>query len=275
VLAEALAYPGFRAAARLLGLRVRGVPMDAHGLVPAALEAACADRPRLLYCTPALQNPTTAVLPAARRAELVAIARAHDLAIVVDDVQAPMLGGASPSLASLAPERVVTIAGVSKLLVPGLRTAFIAGPRERAARLAEIVWASTWMASPLGAELAAGWIEDGTAERVAAERAEEMKVRERLARRILGGGLRSQPGSYHVWLELPEGHTAAATADRLFREGVAVTPADAFLAAPGVAPEAIRISLSAPREIAALGRALETIAAAIDALGKAPNDVRL
>jgi DNA-binding transcriptional MocR family regulator len=275
VLAEALAYPGFRAAARLLGLRVRGVPMDEHGLLPAALEAACADRPRLLYCTPALQNPTTAVLPAARRAELVAIARAHDLAIVVDDVQAPMLGGAAPSLASLAPERVVTIAGLSKLLVPGLRTAFVAGPRERTARLAEIVWSSTWMASPLGAELAAGWIEEGTAERVAAERAEEMKVRERLARRILGGGLRSQPGSYHVWLELPEGYTAAATADRLLREGVAVTPAEAFLAAPGAAPEAIRISLSAPREIAALGGALEKIAAALDSLESAPNDVRL
>jgi DNA-binding transcriptional MocR family regulator len=276
VLAEALAYPGFRAAARLLGLRVRGVALDEHGLVPAALAAACADRPRLLYCTPALQNPTTAALPAARRAEIVAIARAHDLAIVVDDVQAPMLGAAAPSLASLAPERVVTIAGLSKLLVPGLRTAFVAGPPERAARLAEVVWASTWMASPLGAELAAGWIEDGTAERVAAERAEEMKVRERLARRILAGRrLRSQPGSYHVWLELPDGCAAAALADRLFRESVAVTPAEAFLAAPGAAPEAIRISLSAPRELAALGRALETIAAAIDSSGAAPNGVRL
>jgi DNA-binding transcriptional MocR family regulator len=243
--------------------------------VPAALEAACADRPRLLYCTPALQNPTTAVLPAARRAEIVAIARAYDLAIVVDDVQAPMLGATAPSLASLAPERVVTIAGLSKLLVPGLRTAFVAGPRERAARLAEIVWASTWMASPLGAELAAGWIEDGTAERVSAARAEEMKVRERLASRILGARLRSRPGSYHVWLELPEGCTAAGLAERLFREGVAVTPAEAFLAAPGAAPEAIRISLSAPRELAALGRALETIAAAIGSVGDAPNGVRL
>lgn len=276
VLAEALAYPGFRAAARLLGLRVRGVAVDAHGLVPAALEAACSDRPRLLYCTPALQNPTTAVLPAERRAAIVAIARAHDLAIVVDDVQAPMLGSAAPSLASLAPERVVTIGGISKLLLPGLRTAFVAGPRERAARLAEIVWASTWMASPLGAEIASAWIEDGTADRLAVARAEEMRVRLALARRILAGHrLCSQPGAYHVWLELPEGRSAASTADRLLREGVAVTPAEAFLAAPGPAPEALRISLSAPREVATLARALETIAVAIRTVGDESATVRL
>jgi DNA-binding transcriptional MocR family regulator len=276
ILAESLTYPGFRAAARLLGLRVRGIATDADGLVPEALAAACAERPRLLYCTPALQNPTTAVLSAERRAAVVAIARQNDLAIVVDDVQAPMLDPGGPALASLAPERVVTIAGVSKLLLPGLRTAFVAAPRERVARLAEIVWASTWMASPLGAELAAGWIEDGTADRLAAERTEEMKVRDRLARRILGGHrLRSRPGSYHVWLELPDGQAATPTAERLLRRGVAVTPAEAFLAAPGAAPEALRISLSAPREIETLRRALETIAATIGTTDDRPGDVRL
>jgi DNA-binding transcriptional MocR family regulator len=277
VLAEALTYPGFRAAARLLGLRVRGIPTDADGLLPDALAAACAERPRLLYCTPALQNPTTAVLSAERRAAIVAIARAHDLAIVVDDVQAPMLPRSCAAHASLAPERVVTIGGLSKLLLPGLRTAFVAAPRDRVARLAEIVWASTWMASPLGAELAAGWIEDGTADRLAAERTDEMKVRDGLARRILAGHrVRSQPGSYHVWLELPDGLAAAPTAERLLRRGVAVTPAEAFLSAPGPAPEAIRVSLSAPAEIAELRRGLEIIAVTIgEGGGHAPNDVRL
>ena len=78
-----------------------------------------------------------------------------------------------------------------------------------------------------------------------------------------------------MWLELPDGRSATSTADRLLREGVAVTPAEAFLAAPGPAPEALRISLSAPREVATLARALETIAVAIRTVGDESATVRL
>lgn len=276
VLSEALTYPGFRAAARLLGQRVRGVATDEHGLIPEALEAACAERPRLLYCTPALQNPTAAMLSAERRVAIARIARTHDLAIVVDDVQAGMLGSAEPSFASLAPELTITIGGVSKLLVAGLRTAFVAAAPERIARLAELVWATTWVASPIGAELAAGWIEDGTADRLVAARHEEMCVRERLARQVLAGlRMRTQPGAYHVWLELPPSLDAGVVAARLLRSGVVVTPADRFLAAPGPAPAALRISLSAPRDLATLRRGLEAVASLVASSDGTPPFVRL
>jgi hypothetical protein len=50
VLAETLTYLGLPGAARMLGLRVRGVALDPHGIVPESLEALCRiDRPRLLY----------------------------------------------------------------------------------------------------------------------------------------------------------------------------------------------------------------------------------
>lgn len=277
VLAEALTYPGFRAAAQLLGLRVRGVALDAEGVVPEALEAACAERPRLLYLTPALQNPTAAVLPPARREAIAEIARRHDLMLVVDDVQGPMLEE-GPSLASLAPERTVTIGGVSKLLLPGLRTAFVAAPVGHAPRLAEMVWATTWAASPLGAELAARWIEDGTAERLAAARCVEMETRGALARRLFAGlDARLQPGAYHLWLELPAGLEAGPTADRLLERGVAVTPAERFLAAPsaGPAPEALRLSLSAPPDLQGLRRGLETVVAVLREGEAVPRSPRL
>ena len=40
ILCEALTYPGFLGAARLLGLRVRGVAIDDEGLIPESLEEA-------------------------------------------------------------------------------------------------------------------------------------------------------------------------------------------------------------------------------------------
>ena len=66
--AEALTYPGLRALARLLQLRLVPIAMDEQGLVPDALEAACRAAPvRALYTMPTLHNPTTATMPVARR----------------------------------------------------------------------------------------------------------------------------------------------------------------------------------------------------------------
>lgn len=272
VLAEALTYPGFVAAARMLGLRVRPVAVDAGGLVPEALEAACAsERPRLLYCMPRLQNPTTAQLLAARRERIAEIARAYDLVVVEDDIQGDGVADPAAPLAAFAPERVLTIGGVSKVLAPGLRIAFLGAARARIARLAELVWSSVWMASPLGAELAAGWIEDGTAWRIAGERRHEMELRGRVAAEVLSGLVfHTRPGAYQVWLELPAvagrcegsaGWDAATFTEHLRGRGIAVSPANAFLAAEGPAPAAVRVSLSAARSLVELRRALEGVAA--------------
>lgn len=277
VLAESLTYPGFLAAARLLGLRVRPVRMDREGIVPEALEAACAERPRLLYCMPDLQNPTTAVLPPARRRAVAEIARAHDLAIVVDDVLGPLVE-AGPPLASLAPELVVTIAGVSKLLLPGLRTAFVAAPARHVARLGEMIWASTWMASTLGAEIVAGWIEDGTADAIVAARRREIDLRTDLARRLLRGlRCHTRPGAPHLWLELPPGQEPARVAATLLDQGVVVVAAEDFAVPPAAAPRAIRISLSAAQDLPALRQGLEIVSATLGAAPgiPAPKAVRL
>jgi len=119
VCAEALAYPGFRAAASQLGLAVLGLEMDAEGIVPAALARACRDvGPRALCCTPTFQNPTTATMSEARRREIVAIARRHRLRIVEDDAYGKVPEQSPPALAVLAPDLTWHIAGLAKLASP-------------------------------------------------------------------------------------------------------------------------------------------------------------
>ncbi|MDX1648906.1 MAG: PLP-dependent aminotransferase family protein, partial [Myxococcota bacterium] len=272
VLAEALTWPGFVAAARRRGLRVKPVPVDAEGLDPEAVAAICAEeRPRLLYAQPTLHNPTTARLSPARRERLAAVARAHDLLVLVDEVQGGMLEDDAPALGALAPDHVLTVAGVSKILSPALRIAFLAAPAGLVERVVEGVWSTVWMASPLGAALAAAWIEDGTARRVAAARREAMDARHARARVHLGDALRLRPGSYHGWLDLrradgddaaPAPDAAARMAERLRARGVVVTPADAFLAAPGAAPPALRLALSAPPAAASREHGRAAVAAA-------------
>lgn len=72
-------------------LVVRGVPTDEYGLDVDALAAALTDGsrgapPRLLYIVPSHGNPTGAVLPLARRKQLLRLARAHNFIVVCDDV---------------------------------------------------------------------------------------------------------------------------------------------------------------------------------------------
>jgi len=260
ILSESLTYPGLRGVARLLGLRTGPVAMDEEGILPDALEAACrTDKPRLLYCMPTLQNPTAAAMSAERREQIAEVARAHDLLIVQDEVHGGIVEARAPSLATLAPERVITIAGVSKILLPAL---FVSGPPDRSALFSELVWSSLWMASPLGAELAAHWIADGSAERIRAARRRDMDARHAVAEAALAGcSYATRPGSYHLWLRLPEPWDTARFVAAALERGVAVSPADAFAVPPAPAPDAVRISLTGPVDPAGLRKSLESLAA--------------
>ncbi len=249
VLTEPLTYPGVMSVARLLGLRLHAVAVDAEGLRPDALAAACEELGpgRVLYCLPTLHNPTTATMSPARRESIARVARQHDLRIVEDDVHRLLDPHAGPPLAALAPERTCYIASTSKVVAGGLRVAFVAVPDGTAEGIAHTVSASLWIPSPLTAELAAGWIEDGTAEATAERKRAEAAARQVLAREVLATDrLRGGGASFFQWLQLGDGWTAGSFAAATRRRGVVVAPADAFALPGQEVPAAVRISLSAP-----------------------------
>src|SRR5436190_1000394 len=70
-------------------------------------------------------------------------------------------------------------------------------------KVAAAVWATMIMASPIGADLLSGWIEDGTAARIADWKRHEIAARQAMARRLLQGErLQTHPSSPHIWLHL-------------------------------------------------------------------------
>lgn len=261
VLAESLTYPGFLASARLLGLRVRGVELDDDGLVPESLEAICrAERPRLLYCMPGLQNPTLAPMPGARREAIAEIAARHDLLLVQDEVHAGLVEDAAPSLAALAPDRTFSIVGLSKLLSPGLRVAFLAAPPARIARVAEAIWGSIWMSSPLGAELARRWLENDAVAQVLEARRVELAARHALVRERLDPlGACLHPAAFHAWLPLAAPWDDASAVAALARAGVRVSAARDFAVEATAPAPALRLSLTATRDRERLAHALDRV----------------
>ncbi len=266
VLSEALTYPGMKAAANLLRLRLHGVAMDGHGVLPEAFEAACrAQRPKALYCMPNIQNPTGALMPEARRREIAAIARKHRVAVVEDDIYSFLLDETPPPLASLAGELGYYLTSVSKCIAPGLRTGFLVVPPGPQANFAAAVRTTMWMASPLSAELTARWLVDGTAMRqVEAHRAEAI-IRQEMARaRLTGFDYAAHPRGYHGWLTLPPGWLADDFTAQARQKGVLLTAAEAF-AVSRPTPHAVRLCLGAARSRGDLNRALDIVAELLQA----------
>jgi DNA-binding transcriptional MocR family regulator len=122
------------------------------------------------------------------------------------------------------------------------------------------------MAAPLCGEIAAKWVEDGTADETMRRKKAEARARVKIAREILAGfDLRADDCGHHAWLELPERwESAAGFAAEARRRGVAVTPADLF-AVGGNIPNAVRLSLSAPRTHEALSAGLRKVAQTLTA----------
>jgi DNA-binding transcriptional regulator YhcF (GntR family) len=86
LMCEALTYPGIKAVAGRLGLRLIGLPIDDEGIEPDALDAACRDHgARVLYMNPTLLNPTTSTCSQPRREALIEVARRHGVTIIEDD----------------------------------------------------------------------------------------------------------------------------------------------------------------------------------------------
>jgi DNA-binding transcriptional MocR family regulator len=262
VCAEALSFPRFRSLASLLGLQVIAVEMDQDGLLPDAFEAVCRRAaPKALYCTPTLHNPTTATLPADRRAALAGIARRYGVHIVEDDAYGPLKPDAPAPLATLAPELTYYIGGLAKVMSPALRVAHVVAPSARdAQRLGAIQSATIGMASPLTAMVATRWIETGVGLALLEAIRSETRARFASVRRYLPRDCyAADPDAFHLWLRLPRGWSRGLFAGRLLANGIAVVPSDSFCVA-GEPPEAVRLSVGAHSTRDHLNASLEQIA---------------
>lgn len=242
---EELADPGIRFLTSNRQLSTKALALDHEGIIPEALEALCrAQRIAAVICMPAHQSPTLAVMSAERRKQIAEIARRHDVPVIVNDVYAHLTDQSLPPLSSFAPNHTYHVTSLSKAVAPGLRVGYIVAPPGRASDLIPGLAATTWMASPLSAEVATRLIERGEVNEIARLQREEMRRRQELAQQMLAGyAVRSLPMGMHLWLSLPETWRAESFVASLKQRGVAVTPAEAFAVGHSTSPHFVRLSL--------------------------------
>lgn len=261
MLAEGLTYPGLTAITHQLKVEAQGLALDHEGIIPEVLEAACQRyNPKLLYCTPTLQNPTTAIMPAQRRAEIIRICRQYEVLILEDDVNGPLAEHAPLPMVAMAPEQVIYIGSLSKSLAAGLRIGAIVPPASVLDRIAASVRASSWMVSPLVAEIACEWIRSGRAEQQIVHQKEEVRRRQQVAKdKLAGFDVVITPLGFHVWLKLPAPWRASQFVKEAEHRGVLIKGAGTFAVGRFEAPHAVRIAISSAIDIAQLSQGLDIL----------------
>ncbi|MEE8272397.1 MAG: PLP-dependent aminotransferase family protein [Alphaproteobacteria bacterium] len=262
VLVEELTWSGTRALASLQRLSLKPVAMDRQGMLPDAFEAACrASGARMLYTMPTIHNPTAAIMPAERRAAIAAIARGYGVTIVEDDVYGMLAEDRPPPLSAFAPERSIYITSASKCLAPCLRVGYAALPEDRIGRFTAAARALNWMAPPVEAEIASRWIRTGTAETLEARVRRDAMARQRVAAEALDGlAYHTVPGSFHLWLALPEPWRTQDLVTAARARGVSITSTELFVPGRAETPHAVRLTVSATRDRAELARGLAVVA---------------
>jgi GntR family transcriptional regulator / MocR family aminotransferase len=235
---EELAHPPAIESFRLLGARVVPIPLDEAGLRIDRLEALARARTlRAVYVTPHHQFPTTVTLSAARRVQLLNLARAHRFAIIEEDYDHEFHYDGRPVLPLASGDRwgVVAYVGTfSKVLAPGLRIGYVVAP-------------GPLLASVVAHRLHIDVQGDRVLEYALARMIEQGEVqrhirrvrREYAARRdILAGALREHlgdaltfslpAGGIALWVKPAEGIDIDAWAARARTGGAIVSPASVY-----------------------------------------------
>ena len=266
VLCEAMTFPGMRLLALQLGLTLRGVAMDGEGMEPGALERAVRETgAKMVYVLPTLQNPTTRSMSAARRGEIAAIARQHDLWILEDDIYACCAAPDGPPIAAFAPERTFYATSLSKIVSPGLRAGYLVAPKgeafERCLRgFRALMHSPCGLSGAVAAHLLESFAADEIAERVRVETAGRIG----LTLDLLNGfaAKPAAPSSLHVWIPCAQ---ADRMASRLLGEGVRISPASAFESGGAEAESGLRLCVGAAPSRPVLARALGIVRSALAA----------
>jgi DNA-binding transcriptional MocR family regulator len=265
VAVDALTYPGFKVLAQALRLELVPLPATTDGPDLDVLAQLCVTRQiRAIYTMPTLHNPLGWVTSLQSRQQLVAIARAHGLLIIEDAAYAFLAERPPAPLAALAPESTLYVSGLSKSVATGLRFGFVLAPTEFTEELERVIRATTWNTPALMTAIATGWLNDGTVDRLEAQKRADARDRQAVARKVLDGlELVGHPSSYFLWLPMPGEARADQVAAALMRETISVSTAEPF-ATGKTPPHAIRLALGSV-DMDVLAESLATVKRVIDA----------
>jgi GntR family transcriptional regulator / MocR family aminotransferase len=244
VLVEALTYQPAVAVFNECGAKVVPVGLDRQGVDVEEVEQMCRRyRVRAIFLTPHHQFPTTVALQPDRRLRLLELARQFDFAIIEDDYDHEFHFESQPLLpmASYAPERVIYVGSLSKLLLPALRIGYIFAPPKVVEALAQQVMLLDSMGNTLTEDAAADLIESGEVRRHVRKVTQVYAARRRAFAQSLSQDLGAltdfdvPDGGLAFWVRFRDAATVDRIETRAQALGVWLAPSHSFVTRPDAA----------------------------------------
>ncbi len=239
VLTEDFTFNGTLNSMRRFRADVRGVPCDADGMIPQALDNAIANaiaeakRPKFIYVVPTFQNPQGWEMTLERRQAVLGISRQYEVPILEDDCYVDLRFEGEPvtSIHSLDDTGRVLYAGsFSKTVAPGIRMGYLTAPPAIIERMKVIRggWVNEFAAlavhryaiQHLDAHI-------GTLNTVLRQKRDTMVAA--LAANF-GSSARwtNPPGGMYVWFTMPAGTDVTSVYQAALNAGVAYQPGPLF-----------------------------------------------
>jgi 2-aminoadipate transaminase len=259
------------------GAKLITIPVDQDGMNLDMLEQTLRDlaakniRPKFIYTIPTFQNPSGTDMPLARRQRLVALAAEYGVLIVEDDAYGDLRfeGEPMPRLAALDTEGWVLHVGTfSKIMAPGMRMGWAAGPKPLIERLSRFKMEGS--SGPFQTRMVERFCADGHLDaHIKVLNAGYTRKRDlmlaTIAREFPADVRAPKPnGGFFIWAGLPEGMSARALAKTAEAHGVAFVPGTGFYA-NGQGDTAMRLAFSYQSEerivegITRLGQAIRAL----------------
>ena len=242
--------------------------MDDDGLVPESLEEVLkAHSIKFIYTVPTFQNPTGRSTSLERRKQIAEIVQKYDALLIEDDPYSALRyrGNALPAIKTFAPDHVVYITTLSKVLAPGLRIGICVAPESIQKWIVIVKQGVDLHTSTFSQALAAEYISGGFLAQqlpkiITLYRPKQEAMLKALEKYFPENFSWSKPeGGMFLWAEGPKGLDMEQLYWKAVERKVAYVPGKFFFTQPGEGNSTMRLNFTMSDE-ATIDRAIKTLA---------------
>jgi DNA-binding transcriptional MocR family regulator len=258
---DPLTYSGIKTLAKMLGIQLVPIEQKNNEMSPTALRNHCKnDTLKGIYLIPDYQNPTTHVMSYDTRKEISDIAKEYNIIVIEDGINSLLTEKINTQIKSLAEEQTIYISSTSKSLCAGLRNSFIVSNVKYKNEIDLALYNINMMVSPFTAQIVCELITSQIADKIVDERKEATLERNRIGNSILKGyELLGDDYCNFRFLILPKGWSGRTFETCAKNAGVEVYCSERFAVGSTSAIPAVRLSLTAPKDIKELEQGLNIL----------------
>ena len=248
--------------------------MDEYGLVPESLEEVLQNHKiKFIYTVPTFQNPTGRTLGLERRKKIAEIIIKYGALLVEDDPYSNLRysGEPVPAIKTMAPDNVVYITTLSKVLAPGLRIGIVLAPELIRNWLVIVkqgvdLHTATFSQAIAAEYISGGYLEEQLPRIIELYRPKHSAMLSALERYFPSTFTFSRPeGGMFIWVEGPRELNLVDAYPKVVEQNVAYVPGKYFFTDEGEGFSTMRLNFTMA-EVPVIESAIEKLAGVLKQL---------